>query len=66
LIVIDNEFVAEPALLEACTVKLLVPTLVGVPVTAPAEELRDSPAGSAPLARFQRIGVVPEAVSICE
>ena len=30
-----------------CTVKLLVPAAVGVPVIAPAEE-RESPAGSVP------------------
>ena len=65
LIVIESDLVVEPALLDACAVKLLVPAVVGVPVIAP-EEFRDSPAGSEPPAELQVIGVVPEADSVCE
>src|ERR1043166_5073605 len=38
----DRVTVAEPALLDACTVKVRVPVVVGVPVIAP-EEFSDSP-----------------------
>ncbi len=37
----------------ACTVKLAVPVAVGVPVIAPVEELKLSPAGSEPLVTDQ-------------
>ena len=41
------------------TVKFEVPAAEGVPVTAPVEELRLSPAGSAPLEIDQVNGAVP-------
>jgi hypothetical protein len=36
-----------------CTVKLLVPVAVGVPVMAPVAEFRDKPAGRVPEERDQ-------------
>ena len=43
----------------AWTVKLLVPAVVGEPVIAPVEALRDSPAGSEPIETVQVIGATP-------
>ena len=66
MIASERSFVAVPARLVACTVNALVPEVVGVPVIAPVEEFRDSPAGSEPAARLQVIGAVPVAVRVCE
>ena len=62
----DCEVLAE-ALSVTCTVKLEVPTAVGVPVIAPAPELNAKPAGRAPPVIDQLYGVVPPvAASVCE
>src|SRR6266404_3314319 len=58
LIVIERPFVAEPPALVACTVKLLVPAVVGVPVIAPLE-FSDSPAGRLPETTVQDGDPVP-------
>ena len=51
----------------ACTVKLAVPVAVGVPVMAPVEAFRLSPAGSDPLEMDQASAPVPPvAASVCE
>jgi hypothetical protein len=41
------------------TVKFDVPAIVGVPVIAPVDVFRLSPAGSVPAERLQEYGVVP-------
>ena len=62
---IENAFVAvwagEPESV-ACTVKLEVPTVVGVPLSTPAV-LSESPAGSVPEASDQKYGCVPPAAA---
>ena len=65
--VIDNALVAVPLALSAtCTVKLLVPAAVGVPLMTPAL-LKLKPAGSVPELTDQVYGVVPPlAANVCE
>ena len=59
-IVIVRLFVAMALLLSAtCTVKVLLPAVVGVPVMAPLEALRLRPAGRLPLVTDQLYGVAP-------
>jgi hypothetical protein len=41
------------------------PAVVGVPLMTPLEELRERPAGNAPLVRAQVMGVDPELVKVC-
>ena len=53
-----------PAELDALTVKLNVPAVVGVPVIAPLDVFRFKPVGSVPLLIAQVIGVVPVAVRV--
>ena len=53
-----------PAEFVALTAKLNVPLAVGVPEIAPVVSFKLKPAGSAPLATAQVIGVVPVAVSL--
>ena len=55
----DAEFVARMS-------KLANPAVVGVPVTAPLLELRESPAGKDPVGIDHVIGVVPVAAKVCE
>ena len=51
----------------ALTVKLLVPSAVGVPVMPPVAVFRERPVGRLPLARLQVIGSVPPvACTVCE
>ena len=50
--------------LAACTVKLNEPAAVGVPLTTLLTLLSVRPAGSAPLATLQVMGVVPLAVKV--
>lgn len=45
----------------ACTVKLVVPAVVGAPVIAPVEAFSDSPAGSVPAVKDQLTGATPPA-----
>lgn len=60
LITIESAFVADaPALSVTLAVKLLVPEVVGVPVIAPVELLRDNPAGSVPDESDHVSGAVP-------
>src|SRR3972149_5178524 len=59
-IVMEKTWVAvAPLLSVTCTVKLLVPAAVGVPLIAPVELLRESPAGSVPTVILQLYGVLP-------
>ena len=59
-IVIDNAWVAvAPLLSVTCTVKLLVPATVGVPLITPADALRERPAGSVPTVILHIYGVLP-------
>jgi len=53
-----------PAEFVAITVKLNVPIAVGTPVIAPVVSFKIRPAGSAPFAIDQVIGVVPVALSL--
>ncbi len=49
LIVMDRLAIAVPLILSVTsTVKLEVPTVVGVPVIVPVDEVSDSPSGKAP------------------
>ena len=57
-------FVELPVVFVALTVKLDVPSVVGVPVIAPEVVFRLKPAGRLPLAIDQDIGVVPVAVNL--
>jgi hypothetical protein len=60
LIVIDRAFVAEaPRLSVICAVNGYAPVAVGVPVIAPLDATRDSPAGRTPEGIDQARGVVP-------
>ena len=56
--------VSFPATLVALTVKLYVSADVGMPVIAPVEAFKLSPAGKLPLVTVQVIGVVPVALSL--
>ena len=48
-----------------CTVKLLAPVVVGVPLMTPVVGLKVSPAGNVPLARLNfNAPVPPDAVSV--
>ena len=59
-IVIDNARVATAPLLSVtCTVKLLVPAVVGVPLITPVALLRVNPAGSVPTVILHIYGVLP-------
>jgi hypothetical protein len=64
--VIESEAAALPQLLDACTVNVLVPAVLGVPVIAPLVEFSDNPAGIEPAVTVQLRGAVPVAVVICE
>ena len=46
--------------------KLAMPGALGVPLMSPVDAFRVSPGGSVPLVTAQVMGVVPEAVSVCE
>ena len=62
VMVILNALLLFPALLVAFTVKVDVPTVVGVPLITPADD-SVKPVGSVPLANVHVIGAVPEASS---
>jgi hypothetical protein len=62
VITILSDFVSNPALLVAFTVKLKVPAAVGVPEINPAED-SVNPVGKLPLSNDHVIGVVPVAAS---
>ena len=55
-----------PNALVAVTVKVAVPAAVGVPAMTPVELFKVSPAGSEPPVTAHVIGVLPEALSVCE
>ena len=55
-----------PAVFVAVTMNVETPAVVGVPLIAPVEEPRASPAGSVPLVTFHMIGAVPVAAKVCE
>ena len=59
-----RSFVSLPAELDALTVKLNVPAVVGVPVIAPLDMFRFKPVGSVPLLISQVMGVVPVTVRV--
>ena len=63
VIVIDSSFVLLPALLVALTVKVAVPSAVGVPLISPVSAFRLRPAGRPP-SMLHVIGAVPVAVRI--
>jgi hypothetical protein len=62
-IVMENCLVSFPAALTAFTVKVNVPTSVGVPVIVPAPS-RLKPAGNAPLSRLHVKGIFASAVNV--
>ena len=64
LITILSAFVLLPALFVALTVKLNVPTVVGVPDISPVFGSRDKPGGRLPLSLDQFIGTVPVALRV--
>ena len=64
LMTILSALVAFPALLDALTVKLNVPAVVGVPVIAPVFPFKFKPAGRLPADIDQVIGAVPVAESV--
>jgi len=64
LMTILNARVWFPALFAAMTVKLNVPTVVGVPEITPAAPFKPNPEGRLPLAKVHVIGVVPVAVRV--
>jgi len=64
VITIVIAIVSFPAELDALTVKLGVPTAVGVPVIIPVSASRLKPAGRAPLTIDHVNGVVPVAVNL--
>ena len=55
-----------PHALVAVTVKAAAPNAVGVPPMTPLEAFKVSPAGNEPPVTAQVIGVLPEALSVCE
>ena len=59
-----RSLVTFPTELAALTVKMNVPTVVGVPVIAPLALFKLKPAGSVPLFIVQVIGVAPVAVRV--
>ena len=59
-----RSFQSYPAALNALTVKLDVPAVVGVPVIAPVSTFKLKPAGRLPMVIAQVIGVVPVAVKV--
>jgi phosphohistidine swiveling domain-containing protein len=63
-IVIENGFVPIPTALAALTVKLDVPTAVGVPEITPVVPARFKPVGNVPLPIVHVIGVSPVAASV--
>jgi hypothetical protein len=65
-ITMDSAFVLLPVLLEIAIVKLLVPVVVGVPVTAPVLEFKERPAGSEPIDTLHVGPVQPVDVRVCE
>ena len=62
-ITIDSSFVLLPALLVALTVKVAVPSAVGVPLISPVSAFRLRPAGRPP-SMLHVIGAVPVAVRV--
>ena len=55
----------EPPALVALAVKVKTPGAVGVPLTMPVEDAKESPAGSAPVVTPHVIGAVPVAARVC-
>jgi hypothetical protein len=55
----------EPPALAALAVKVKTPAAVGVPLTIPVEDPKESPAGSVPLVTLHVIGAVPVAARVC-
>ena len=51
----------EPPALVALAVKVKMPGAVGVPLTMPVEDPKESPAGSVPLVTLHVMGAVPVA-----
>ena len=64
LMVILNGLLSEPPLLVAGTVKLDVPSEVGVPEIRPVLSFKVKPVGREPLVTLHVIGAVPVAVSV--
>jgi hypothetical protein len=64
MIVMDNCFESFPASLVAFTVKVDVPSSVGVPVMAPVVSPRLKPAGNSSLSMLHVMGVPPVALSV--
>ena len=61
--VIDRSFVPLPTLFSALTVKVAVPTAVGVPLISPVSASKLRPAGRVPLSILHVMGSVPFAKS---
>jgi hypothetical protein len=55
-----------PIALVAVAVKVATPTATGVPLRSPVDGFRARPPGSAPLLMLHVIGVLPEAMRVCE
>jgi hypothetical protein len=55
----------EPPALVALAVKVKMRGAVGVPLTMPVEDPKESPAGSVPLVTLHVIGAVPVAARVC-
>ena len=55
----------EPPALAALAVKVKTPGAVGVPLTMPVEDSKESPAGSVPLVTLHVMGAVPVADRVC-
>jgi len=64
MITILSALVALPATLVALTVKLKVPAVVGVPVSAPVAAFKLNPAGKLPADISHDIGAVPVAARV--